>query len=74
MYTPNTYMHALHTQVGVGLTRKNVLGENLNYFHVITPPVLVHGTFDFQQFLLLVLVSGLIHTHTYIHLHIHKYH
>ena len=40
----------------MGLTRKHVLGERLGWTRVLLPSVAIHGTFDAQQMLLLLLV------------------
>ena len=38
--------------VGLGLTKKHVLGQPLRSWQILLPSVLMHGTFDFQQMLL----------------------
>ena len=38
--------------VGLGLTKKHVLGQPLRPWQILLPSVLAHGTFDFQQMLL----------------------
>ncbi|EKX38164.1 hypothetical protein GUITHDRAFT_115711 [Guillardia theta CCMP2712] len=42
--------------VGVGLTKKHVLGKSWGFPRILLPSLLVHGTFDFQQLLIAVLV------------------
>lgn len=44
--------------VGLGLTRRHVLGERRSYLQVLLPSVAVHGTFDAQQMLIIFLITG----------------
>lgn len=49
--------HALFgALVGLGLTKKHVLGQPLQAWQILLPSVLAHGTFDLQQMLLVLLV------------------
>lgn len=42
--------------IGLGIARRDVLGESLKRMSILSFPMLLHGTFNFHQFVLAVLI------------------